>query len=179
MALHVAAEADGAALPWTAGWPRGYGSRALLGACLVKSTYGFPTWSRTVRLIREHQALQDALGAASSQWALYRFATRLRGRRDLLEACIARVVASLRKRRPELGRDVAIDSTDLAAYANGQKYKYRGGPERESWSDPDASWGHRSAVSTRKGGGFYGYKLHLIACARTDLPLAWEAAKRT
>src|SRR5690348_10440670 len=22
----------------------------------------------------------------------------------------------------------------------------------------DASWGHRSAVSTRKGGGFYGYK---------------------
>jgi hypothetical protein len=25
------------------------------------------------------------------------------------------------------------------------------GPERETFSDPDASWGHRSAVSTRKG----------------------------
>ena len=25
--------------------------------------------------------------------------------------------------------------------------------EREAFSDPDASWGHRSAVSTRKGGG--------------------------
>src|SRR5438477_3055179 len=37
-----------------------------------------------------------------------------------------------------------------------------------------ASWGHRSAVSTRKGGGFYGYRLHAAVCARTDLPLAWE-----
>ncbi len=154
--------------------PRGYGPRALLGACLVKSLYALPTWSRTARLIREHEALRSALGAAPSQWACYRFAKRLRGRRDLLSACIERVIASLRKRRPEFGRDVALDSTDLAAYANGQKYQYRGGPERESFSDPDASWGHRSAVSTRKGGGFYGYKLHFVACARTDLPLAWE-----
>ncbi|MCY4085411.1 MAG: transposase [Actinomycetia bacterium] len=69
---------------------------------------------------------------------------------------------------------MAIDSTDLAAYANGQRYRYKGGPEREAFSDPDASWGHRSAVSSRKGGGFYGYKLHLAACTRTGLPLAWE-----
>jgi hypothetical protein len=34
--------------------------------------------------------------------------------------------------------------------------------------------GHRSAVSTRKSGGFYGCRLHAAACARTDLPLAWE-----
>ena len=46
-------------------------------------------------------------------------------------------------------------------------------PERERFSDPDASWGHRSAISTRKGGGFYGYKLHAAMCARTDLPVAW------
>jgi len=34
--------------------------------------------------------------------------------------------------------------------------------------------GHRSAVSTRKGGGFYGYKLHLAVCTATGLPLAWR-----
>ena len=45
----------------------------------------------------------------------------------------------------------------------------------DEYSDPDASWGHRSAVSTRKGGGYYGYKVHL-ACSRTGLPLAWEVA---
>ena len=69
---------------------------------------------------------------------------------------------------------MSIDSTDLPAYANGQKYRYKGGPERESWSDHDASWGHRSAVSTRKGGGFYGYKLHMATCSKTGLPLAWQ-----
>ncbi len=73
-----------------------------------------------------------------------------------------------------MGADVAIDASDMPAYANGQRYLYNGGPERQRYSDPDASWGHRSAISTRKGGGFYGYKLHMAACTRTGLPLAWE-----
>jgi hypothetical protein len=30
------------------------------------------------------------------------------------------------------------------------------------------------AVSTRKGGGFYGYKIQMAACAVTGLPLAWQ-----
>ena len=58
--------------------------------------------------------------------------------------------------------------------ANGQRYVHHGGPERERYSDPDASWGHRSAVSTRKGGGFYGYKIDLAVCTKTGLPLAWQ-----
>ena len=74
-----------------------------------------------------------------------------------------------------MGRDVAIDASDLPAYANGQRYVSKGGKLRERFSDPDASWGHRSAVSTRSGGGYYGYKLHLAVCARTGLPIAWHA----
>ncbi len=62
----------------------------------------------------------------------------------------------------------------MPAYANGQRYLSKNGRERERYSDPDASWGHRSVISTRKGGGFYGYKLHMAACTRTGLPLAWE-----
>jgi hypothetical protein len=56
---------------------------------------------------------------------------------------------------PEMGSDVSIDASDLPAFANGQRYTSRGGRERglDEYSDPDASWGHRSAVSTRKGGG--------------------------
>jgi hypothetical protein len=67
----------------------------------------------------------------------------------------------------------------MPAYANGQRYIYKGGPERKTYSDPDASWGHRSAVSTRAAGSFYGYKLHQAVCAETGLPLAWrvETAK--
>jgi hypothetical protein len=99
-------------------------------------------------------------------------------RRDL-QVCLDRVIASLHERLPEYGRDVAIDGSDLPAYANGQRFLSKNGPEREKYSDPGASWGHRSAVSTRKGGEYYGYKVHAAVCAITGLPLAWtvETAK--
>jgi hypothetical protein len=34
--------------------------------------------------------------------------------------------------------------------------------------------GHRSAVSTRKGGGYYGYKIDAAVCTTTGLPVAWN-----
>jgi len=166
----LCAELD--ALRWTG--RKGYPVRCLVGACLAKSLYAIPTWSRTARLIAEHDALREALGDAPSVYALYRFAAKLRQHKPLLDACLDRVTGSLRAELPDYGRDIAIDASDLPAFANGQRYVSKGGRERERFSDPDASWGHRSAVSTRKGGGFYGYKLSAAVCARTDLPIAWR-----
>src|SRR5712692_11500746 len=57
---------------------KGYGARTLVGACLVKSLFGLPTWTWVAALIAEHPGLQDALGAAPSVWACYRFSTKLR-----------------------------------------------------------------------------------------------------
>jgi IS5 family transposase len=155
----------------------GYPLRAMIGMALAKSLYALPCWTRVVRLVREHPALVAVIapdGNVPSQWACYRFTAKLRAHTDLLETCIASVVKELKRRDPLLGWDVAIDASDMPAYANGQRFKYHNGPERKKYSDPDASWGHRSAVSTRKGGGFYGYRLHMAVCARTDLPLAWK-----
>src|SRR2546421_9612764 len=92
------------ALRWTG--RKGYPIRSLVGACLAKSLYAIPTWSRTAALIAEHGALQDALGAAPSVYALYRFATKLREHKPLLDACLAGVAASLRAELPDYGRDV-------------------------------------------------------------------------
>ncbi len=75
------------------------------------------------------------------------------------------MTAALHAAHPDMGENVAIDGSDMPAYANGQRYVSKNGPERERFSDPDASWGHRSAVSTREGGGFYGYRLHAAVCA--------------
>lgn len=159
---------------------KGYGTRALIGAVLVRGIYGFPSWTWTAALIREHPALREVLGGAPTNWACCRFATKLRQNRKVLGACFDACAEALREVNPDFGRDVAIDASDLPAYANGQRYVSKGGKERKKFSDPDASWGHRSAISTRSGGGFYGYKIHAAVCTVTGLPLAWqiETARR-
>jgi hypothetical protein len=165
---------------WT-GRP-GYPIRAMVGLALAKSLYALPTWTKAVALVREHWALQRALGCEGkppSVYAAYRFAEKLREHGAMVERCIDGVVEGLHKKLPSYGRDLSIDASDMPAYANGQRFKSKGGEERKTFSDPDASWGHRSAVSTRKGGGFYGYRLHAAICSNTDLPVAWtvETAK--
>ena len=162
------------ALRWTG--RKGYGARALLGACLVKSLFGLPTWTFVAALVAEHPGLQAAIGGNPSVWAMYRFARKLNANRPALEACLDACAASLRAQHPDFGRDVAIDASDLPAWGNGQRYVSHGGKERERYADPDASWGHRSAVSTRKGGGFYGFKIQAAVCTKTGLPLAWQVA---
>jgi hypothetical protein len=159
---------------------KGFGPRTLVGACLVKTLFALPTWTRVAALIAEHPGLQAALGGSPSVWACYRFTVKLRANQPALADCLDSVSAALQAALPEYGKDIAIDASDLPAFANGQRYVYQGGPERERYSDPDASWGHRSAVSTRAAGSFYGYKVHAAVCARTDLPIAWriETARR-
>jgi hypothetical protein len=106
----------------------GYPLRAMVGVALAKSIYSIPTWTRTVALVREHAALREAIGGeCPSVYAAYRFAAKLRAYSDLLDACIARVLDRLRAERPEFGRDLAIDASDLPAYANGQRYVSKGG----------------------------------------------------
>jgi hypothetical protein len=162
---------------WT-GRP-GYSIRAMVGMALVKSLYSLPTWTRTVGLVGDHAALRAVLGEAPSVYACYRFTAKLRDHAEKVERCIDRVLGSLRDALPEMGTHIAIDGSDLPAYANGQRFLSKGGKERTRYSDPDATWGHRSAISTRKGGGYYGYKVHAAVCTTTGLPVAWrvETAK--
>jgi len=68
---------------WT-GRP-GYPIRAMVGVALAKSLYSIPTWTRTVALVREHDALREAIGGeCPSVYAAYRFAAKLRAYSDLL-----------------------------------------------------------------------------------------------
>ena len=157
---------------WT-GRP-GYPLRTMVGLALVKSLYAIPTWTRTVALVRDHAALRDVLGAVPSADAAYRFTAKLRLHGDMLTACLDRVLSALRTALPEMGQTVAIDGSDMPAYANGHKYVgNKNGPLRTRYADPDAGWGHRSSISTRKGGAFYGFKLHAAICTATELPVAW------
>jgi IS5 family transposase len=158
---------------WT-GRP-GYPLRAMVGLALVKSVYALPTWTRAVNLVKDHAALREVLGAAPSDDAAYRFTKKLREHNATLTSRIEEVLAALHDLKPGMGQTVAIDGSDLPAYANGHKHVgNKNGPLRTRFADPDAGWGHRSSISTRKGGAFYGYKIHASVCTATDLPLAWD-----
>ncbi len=156
---------------WT-GRP-GYPVRAMVGLALVKSLLTIPTWTRTVALVRDYAALRDALGAVPSVDAAYRFAAKLRKHEAMITTCIDSVLSALREASPEMGKVIAIDGSDMPAYGNGQRFVKRGGEERKRFADPDATWGHRSSISTRSGGGYYGYKLHAAVDTATGLPVAW------
>lgn len=166
---------------WT-GRP-GYPLKTMLGLALAKSLYAIPTWTKTVALVREHWRLQHVLGCEGnppSIYAAYRFAEKLRDHGEMVERCIDGVVEGLKAKLPTYGRDLAVDASDMPAYANGQRFVSKNSTTERNWrTDPDASWGHRSAVSTRRGGGFFGYRLHAAVCTATDLPVAWtvETAK--
>jgi hypothetical protein len=161
---------------WT-GRP-GYPLRTMLGLALTKSLYAIPTWTKTVALVAEHWKLQRVLGCEGnppSVYAAYRFAEKLRTNGEMVERCIDGVVEGLHSKLPTYGRDLAIDASDMPAFANGQRYVSKNSTTERNWhTDPDASWGHRSAVSTRRGGGFFGYRLHAAVCAQTGLPVAWQ-----
>src|SRR5512133_574412 len=132
---------------WT-GRP-GYPIRTMVGMALAKSVYTLPTWTRTVALVSEHAALRDALGCTDpadvpSVHACYRFTAKLRAFKPLLDACLDRVTVALHEQMPDLGRTVAIDASNMPAYADGQRYLHgpeAGGPRtRPRSGEPSRLW---------------------------------------
>ena len=101
---------------------------------LAKSIYAVPTWTRLVALVTEHSSLRAAITGPTrdvpSHWACYRFTRKLRDHSDALDRCIDRVTAALHEANPDMGRDIAIDGSEMPAYANGQRHLFDGGPER-------------------------------------------------
>lgn len=156
---------------WT-GRP-GYPVRTMVGVLLAKSVYALPTFTRTLRLIAEHDGLRAVVGGLPSDDATYRFTAKVRTHRHLLDAALDAVVRSVADAIPDYGVDVAVDGSNMEGYSNGHRTVFKNGPVREKFSDTDASWGHRSSIGTRKGGGYFGHKLHAMVCARTELPIAW------
>jgi len=157
---------------------KGYGTERLVAVLICRYLYVVPTWTAAVKIVCDNPRLMSVCGCADedevpSADAVYRFLKKLRANPQWLEGLVQALQAAIRELRPNFGRTLAGDGTDLEAYANGQRDVKRGGPLRTHFSDPDASWGHRGSISVRKGGGFYGYKPHALVCCDDELPAAW------
>jgi hypothetical protein len=138
-----------------------------------------------LRLLEHDKETRTVCGFAKdnlpSDDALGRFLKKLVIHEELLEECFAGLVTKLRALLPGFGAKLAVDSTDIKAYANG----YRKNPV-----DSDARWGvkgegHREdkseTESTSEKGKrterelyrWFGYKLHLVVDATYELPVSF------
>jgi hypothetical protein len=111
----------------------------MIGMALAKSLYAIPTWTRTVALVAEHSTLAATIAPDAdvpSVYACCRFTAKLREHRHLLDACVDAVLTRLRDGNPGMGENVAIDASDMAAYANGQRFTSKRGRNDPMTSSP-------------------------------------------
>lgn len=122
--------------------------------------------------LRELCDLGDRVPSASM---LSRFVKRLSLHEELVHDAfieLATITARLLDNRsgleePGAGAILAIDSTDVASFANGNA---------DPPTDPEARWGHKSSHKTKDGKQVewvFGYKVHLICDATYGIPLSY------
>lgn len=165
---------------------KGYSNRGMWSALIAGLLNQCYTLSAVVRLLARDQDTRIICGFSRdnlpSEDALSRFLKRLVAHEDLLEECFAGLVKELRHLATGFGDKVAVDSTEIKAYANGH---------RENPADPDARWGAKGAshkasqAGVSEGTGkksqgkkrdtyyWFGYKLHLVVDAVYELPVSF------
>jgi IS5 family transposase len=96
-----------------------------------------------------------------SKFAYCRFRRKLTGFNEMIADVLSRAVERLRATLPGFGENVAVDATDIHAWANGFHQD----------TDPDAGTGAKKKPHTYY---WYGYKVHLAVDAESELPIWFE-----
>ncbi len=126
----------------------GYSPSAMFRAFCVKYLLGERFNVGLIERLRQSPRLREICGLDSdipSESTFSRFFSRMASTPDPCELFTVEMVEKLREELPGLGQGVAVDSTDIEAYAN---------PNRSDVKDPDAAWGAeppRSRLGRRPG----------------------------
>ncbi len=150
---------------WT-GRP-GYPVRVMWRTIVVSFYMGIVHDTDLIRALHANPLLAEACGVdwpdgVPSKFAYCRFRRKLVALSELVGDVLARCVATLKEALPDFGRTVAVDATDVKAWANGLHHD----------TDTDAGTGAK-----KKSAGtwfWYGYKVHLAADAESELPIWFE-----
>ena len=139
---------------------------AMLRALMYQRLRQIPSWRQLAQTIRSDRSLAGLLGfqRSPSHYSFSDFTRRI-GEEAFNEIFYA-FVERLRMLMPDLGRIVAVDSTQVDAYSKLPREGFRG-------TDPDAAFGFTRKVS-RKRFWTYGYKLHVACDAEHDIPLSYK-----
>ena len=145
---------------------RPYPRRPMIRAYLSMPVLGIADISALHRELLNNPALRAACGFTTyvpSRPTLSRVFCQLKEMYGLLESCLSATTETLSEYLPDLGREVAVDSTMVKTNSN---------RKREPLSDPEASWGKQHSANETKGWKWVlGYKAHVVADANYDMPL--------
>lgn len=148
---------------------RGYPLRVMMQAVIAAWVYNLHSMAELRRELRRNGSLRILVGIQSvarvpSEDALSRFFTRLAALGEEVDQLHARLIGQIRELNPEVGQHVAIDSTAINAWANGN---------RKEPADPDASWGCKGHKEKGRSAWWFGYKQHLAVDTKAELVLAY------
>ena len=146
------------------GWPL----RPLWRAYAASFLLNLGSTNDLIRLLKRDREFRQLFGFGNQlphRTTFNRFISRLSYHDDLVEQSLAGVTGKLKELLPDLGDEVAIDSTAVRTHAN---------PNRHTLADPEASWTAKTSAKAKVGGTewHYGYKLHMVADANHGIPLA-------
>ena len=145
----------------------GYPLRALWRAYAASFFLNLPHTNALIRTLEGDKGLRRLCGFHDlpHRTTFNRFVQRLSRHADLVESCFASITAQIEPLLPDLGKEVAIDSTAVRTHSN---------PNRRRISDPEASWTAKNSAGAKEGGKEwrFGYKVHMVADANYGLPLA-------
>ena len=148
----------------------GYPPSAVFRAFCLKYLLGERYTVALIERLRSSARLREICGfgeAIPSESTFSRFFARMAAMPTFGDDAIAQLVERVRKRLPDVGESVAVDSTDIRAHAN---------PRRSVVRDRDARWGYRTTKARSKSKDktepFFGYKLHSITDTIHGVPLA-------
>ena len=149
---------------------RGYPLKALLNAYVASFYLNLAHTNDLIRRLEADSGLRDLCGFAGRlphRTTFNRFIKRMSSHNDLVELSLLRLTEKLKALLPDLGDEVAVDSTAVRSHSN---------PWRKTVSDPEARWGVKNSVKATKGKDgtefFFGYKVHALADANYGIPLA-------
>ena len=149
--------------------PKGRWVRPLWRAFSASYLLDFDNTNDLIRNLQDNPVLRQVCGfdgPLPHRTTFNRFLQRVEDHDDLVETYIAALINALKLELPDLGEEVAIDSTSIRTHSN---------PNRKPTSDSDADWGVKHSVQSKKKGGeeyFFGFKNHVICDVKYGIPLA-------
>ena len=146
----------------------GYPITALWHAYVASFILNLPHTNALVRLLRASLDLRRICGfdgVLPHRSTFNRFVQRLSQHADLVETALADLTYELKAMLPDLGTEVAVDSTTVRSHCN---------PNRKRISDTEASWTAKNSTQAKEGGKEWrhGFKVHMIADVHYGIPLA-------